>query len=154
AAGLAITLVISITIGLIFPVSLESAELLSRTRVGLALVILALAAGVAGVFSVTTALSGALVGVMVAVALLPPAVALGLYLGDFQLANAYAGALILMVNIVCISLAAQLVFLFRGIKPRTYYMRKEAEQSARHSIFFWALLLLALTGLIMVRKWL
>lgn len=152
ALGLALTVCISAILSLILPISLGSPELLARTEVGLELIILALASGAAGVLSVTTGLSGALVGVMVAVALMPPAVALGLYMGDGQWAPAYAAGLLLATNVICINLAAQAIFLLRGIKPRTYYMRKRSKQSAKYNALFWAVLLLGIAGLILLHS--
>lgn len=146
AAGLGLTLLMSSLIGFILPVSLDSAELLSRTEVGLELIVLALASGAAGVLSITTGLSGALVGVMVAVALMPPAVAMGLYLGNGLIGEAYGAALILAVNIVCVNLAAQAIFFLRGVQPRTWYMRKKSKQSLKINALFW----LALLGLVIL----
>jgi len=99
--------------------TLDSVELLARTSVGLDGVLLALASGLAAALSLTTGLSSVLVGVMVAVALLPPTATAGIMLGagNFELAT---GALLLLaVNVVCVNIAAKLVFLFRGVRPRT-----------------------------------
>ncbi len=153
AAGLALTLLISALIGFILPVSLDSAELLSRTEVGLELIVLALASGAAGVLSVTTGMSGALVGVMVAVALMPPAVAMGLYLGDGLTSQAYGAGLILATNIICINLAAQGIFFLRGIKPRTWYERKKSVQSIKMNGLFWLVLLGIIVLLIVLRDY-
>lgn len=151
AAGLGLTLLAAAAIGWILPLPLDGDELMGRTDVGLHTIALALAAGAAGVLSLTTGLSGALVGVMVAVALMPPAVSLGLFLGGGEFNNAYAAALHLMANIVSISLAAQLVFLASGIRPRSWYKRKKSEQSVRNIVLFWVVLLLAVAGLILFR---
>ncbi|GJL85191.1 MAG: DUF389 domain-containing protein [Micavibrio sp.] len=152
-AGLALTLLISALIGFILPISLDSAELLSRTEVGLELIVLALASGAAGVLSVTTGMSGALVGVMVAVALMPPAVAMGLYIGDGAISNAYGASLILATNIICINLAAQSIFFLRGIKPRTWYARKKSKQSIKINGLFWLALLGIIVLLIVLRDY-
>ena len=71
--GLAIIVAISVLIGLAIPDAMGSAEIMSRTQVGLAGIALALASGAAAALSMTSGLSSTLVGVMVAVALLPPA---------------------------------------------------------------------------------
>ena len=71
-AGVLLAFVLALTIGLIWPVGIDSHEIISRTSVGLDDVALALASGAAAVLSLTTGLSATLVGVMVAVALLPP----------------------------------------------------------------------------------
>lgn len=102
---------------------------MARTRLGYDSIALALASGAAGALSLTTRLPSALVGVMVAVALLPPAVALGYTLGAGQLKLAGGAAALLAVNIVCVNLSAQLVFFSKGIKPRTWLERRAARQS-------------------------
>ena len=71
-AGLAMALLFSILIGIFWPLNVSSQELMARTDVGLDSVVLALASGAAAVISLTTGLASVLVGVMVAVALLPP----------------------------------------------------------------------------------
>jgi uncharacterized hydrophobic protein (TIGR00341 family) len=81
ALGLGITFVIAVSIGFVLGGSNESAELMARTQVGLGGVALAIASGIAGALSITTGASAALVGVMEAVALLPPAATAGIMLG-------------------------------------------------------------------------
>jgi hypothetical protein len=83
-----------------------SAGLAPRTEVGLASIALALASGGAAVLSLTGNVPIALVGVMVAVALLPPTATLGLMVGDGHWGPAAGAALRLAVNVVCVNLAA------------------------------------------------
>jgi len=64
-------------------------------------ILLVLASGAAAALSLTTGLSGVPVGVMVAVALLPPAAVLGILLGNGNPALAMSAGLLLAVNIVC-----------------------------------------------------
>ena len=80
--GLALGLALSFVVGLIYEPNLFSDELMSRTVVGPDSAALALAAGAAAALSIATGLPAALVGVMVAVALLPPASAAGLLAGS------------------------------------------------------------------------
>jgi len=150
-AGIGLALVLALVIGLIWPVNLDSREILARTGVGMDGVVLALASGAAAVLSVTTGLSSTLVGVMVAVALLPPTATLGMMLGDGQLGLAGGAALLLAVNVVCVLLAAKLVFLAKGVRPRTWLERTRAKQSLWLYILLWALLLLILIGVILIR---
>jgi len=90
-AGLALGLGISFAIGLVYEPNLLSDELMSRTVVGLDSPALALAAGAAAALSIATGLPAALVGVMVAVALLPPAAAAGM--GGGTIRDVLLGAL-------------------------------------------------------------
>ena len=86
--GLVLSIAVSVAIGYFWPNDISSFELTARTNVGLDSIILALASGAAAALSLTTGLSSVLVGVMVAVALLPPAATFGIMLGqgNFSLA--------------------------------------------------------------------
>lgn len=150
--GFSLTMGVSILAGLLLPLDLTSQELISRTQVSFDSVGLALASGAAAVLSMTSGLSSALVGVMVAVALLPPAATCGFMLGAGLTVHAAGAATLLAVNLVCVVLSAQLVFLARGIKPRTWWKRKNASQSTRLSIAVSSLLLAVLIGLIYVQQ--
>ncbi|MEJ2631362.1 MAG: TIGR00341 family protein [Acidihalobacter sp.] len=118
-AGIVLAIGLSALIGVFWPYALDSQDLLSRTVPGFDTVALALASGVAAALSLTTGLPSVLVGVMVSVALLPPAAALGLFLGAQDIALAGGAGLLLAVNIVCVNLASKIVFLFKGARPRS-----------------------------------
>jgi uncharacterized hydrophobic protein (TIGR00341 family) len=152
AAGMALALSIAVLIGLIWPVNLQSREILARTDVGLDGVALALVSGAAAVMSLTTGISTALVGVMVAVALLPPAATLGMLLGDARIGLATGAALLLAVNVVSVILAAKLAFLIMGVKPRTWLQKREAQQSTAVYLTFWLITLILLVIVILARQ--
>ena len=143
-AGMSLALVLSILIGIFWPLNVESRELLARTHVGLDSAALAMASGAAAVLSLTSGIPSILVGVMVAVALLPPAATLGLMLGAGQIDLAYGAAFLLAVNIVAVNLSAKLGFLIQGIKPRTWLEKKKAKQSMMSYIIMWVLTLIVL----------
>ena len=130
---------------------LASTEMMNRTHVGFTSIILALASGAAAVLSLTMGISSALVGVMVAVALMPPAVTLGFTLGNQQFDLAYGTFLLLATNIVCVNLAAQTIFRFKGIRPRTWYEEKKAKQASRINTLIWFAMLLVLAVLIWLK---
>jgi len=141
---MSLALALSILIGIFWPLNIESRELLARTYVGLDSAVLAMASGAAAVISLTSGIPSILVGVMVAVALLPPAATMGLMLGAGQTDLAYGAAFLLAVNIVAINLSAKLGFLIQGIKPRTWLEKKKAKQSMQSYIIIWVLTLAAL----------
>ncbi|WJW75554.1 TIGR00341 family protein [Thiohalobacter sp. IOR34] len=151
-AGLGLALGVSLLIGVLLPLDLDSHEILARTDVGLDGVVVALASGAAAVLSLTAGLSTVLVGVMVAVALLPPTATLGLMLGSGQQSLAAGAALLLAVNVVCVILAAKLVFLAKGVKPRTWLEKRQARQSTTTYFILWAVLLAILVGVIYLRS--
>jgi uncharacterized hydrophobic protein (TIGR00341 family) len=150
-AGLALALVLCVLIGVLWPLNFESKELIARTDAGLDSAALAFASGAAAVLSLTTGLPSVLVGVMVAVALLPPTAALGLMLGAEKWDLATGSALLLAVNVVCVNLAAKISFLFRGIKPRTWLEKQKARQSMAIYIVLWVLSLAVLLAAIYLR---
>jgi len=148
-AGLLTALTLSILIGLVWPLNFDSHELMMRTDVGMDGVVLALVSGAAAVLSLTAGWSNSLVGVMVAVAILPPTATVGLMLGSGNYQHALGAALLLAVNIVCVNLASNIAFLLKGVKPRTWYEKKKAKQSLIIFVLFW---LIALAILVMVVK--
>lgn len=153
-AGVGLAWLLALLIGLFWPLDTLSGELLSRTDVGGAGVALALASGAAAALSLSTGLSSVLVGVMVAVALLPPTATLGLMIGSGHWNLALGALLLLTVNIVCVNLSAKLVFLFRGIKPHAWIDEARARQSMTVYILLWIGLLAVLLAVIAYRHYL
>jgi uncharacterized hydrophobic protein (TIGR00341 family) len=151
-AGLGLALIIAIPIGFFWPYALDTAELISRTDVGIDGIVLALASGAAAVLSLASGWSVSLVGVMVAVALLPPTATLGLMLGAGQFQNALGAGLLLAVNVVCVNLSGKLVFLLKGIKPRTWLEKRKARQSLLIYVIFWLVVLIILIVVMQVRQ--
>jgi uncharacterized hydrophobic protein (TIGR00341 family) len=150
-SGIFLAVFIATTIGLLWPGDFSSMELLLRTDVTYSGTAIALASGAAASLSLVTSTSSVLVGVMVAVALMPPAVTIGLMLSIGQYDHALGATLLLAVNIVCINLSSKLVFLFRGIQPRNWLEARKAKQSRLLYITIWIISLLLLTAMIYLR---
>ena len=68
-----------------------------------------------------------------AVALLPPTATLGMLIGSGQLELAGGAALLLAVNVVCVLLAAKLVFLIKGVTYVEDHEPIECEESLYRS---------------------
>jgi len=149
--GLALTIALAAAIGAVLPVDLGSGEVMTRTDAGMEAVALALASGAAATLSLTTGLSSVLVGVMVAVALLPPAAVFGLMLGSGHMELAGGAALLLAVNVVCVNLAAKVVFMIKGVRPRTWWEREKARRAMALHIAAWVVALLVLVAAIAAR---
>ena len=150
AVGLFIAVAISALLGLVWPDNFDSPELLDRTIVGYDGVALALASGAAAVLSLTTGVSATLVGVMVAVALLPPAVAMGMMAGAGQWSPAFGALLLLGVNVVCVNLAAQGVFAVKRLGPRTLTERSDSRRLVIRNVVLWLILL---AGIVALMNW-
>jgi len=145
--GLVIGFAFALGLSQFIPVNLSSVEMVSRTVITPEIIALALASGAAAALSLSTGISSALVGVMVAVALLPPSVASALFLGAGDYQSAIGAALLLALNVVCAVLSAQLVFVYKGIRPRTWSSQKKASRSVKINATVWLGLLIALATL-------
>jgi len=151
SAGILLAVLLSALLGLVWPYGLDSHELMSRTEAGLDSIALALASGAAAALSLTTGLSSVLVGVMVAVALLPPATTLGIVLGHGDSALASGAGLLLAVNIVCVNLASKVVFFIKRIRPRTWFEKEKARRAMVVYVLGWIVSLLVLLLFILTR---
>lgn len=89
--------------------------------------------------AVTSGVSANLIGVMVAVALLPPMVAFGLLLGGGQSALVETAGLLVAVNIACLNLAGVGTFLIRGVRPGRFYDTDHAKKAVGVAILIWVL---------------
>jgi uncharacterized hydrophobic protein (TIGR00341 family) len=150
--GIVLAVALSAVLGALWPMPLDSPELVARGGAGLDSVALALASGAAAALSLTTGLSSVLVGVMVAVALLPPAAALGLFLGDGSPVPAAGAGLLLAINVVCVNLASKVVFALRGVRPRTGLERAKARRALVVYILGWLVALAALLAAVYAHR--
>ena len=150
-AGLGISIALSLLIGAVLPVSLDNPEILVRAQVNFADIALALAAGAAGALAFTSGAPAGVIGVMVAVALLPPLVAVGLLMASGAYAAGVGAMLLVAVNLICINLAGVLTFLLQGISPRDWREERASRRATRVAIVIWLVLLGLLGALIVLR---
>ncbi|MEN3974262.1 TIGR00341 family protein [Emcibacter sp. SYSU 3D8] len=148
AVGLGLTISLGVVTALFWVSDVGGSELASRTTVGYGDIALALASGAAAVLSLVSGLSSTLVGVMVAVALMPPAVTFGIMLGAGEMQKAMGAITLLSVNVVCVNLAAQTVFVSKAIRPRTWWEKQASKKSVRTNFAVWLALLGALAAAI------
>lgn len=147
-SGLSVSLIISVIIGIFLTVDESVYQIASRTEVHLSDIALALASGAAGVLAYTMGMSSAVIGVMVAVALLPPLVTAGLLIGDMKFDLAYYAFLLVTTNVICVNLAAVLTFIIQGVSPRSWYKAEKAKKTSRKVLALWLILVLILAFLI------
>jgi uncharacterized hydrophobic protein (TIGR00341 family) len=106
------------------PLSLsEVEERLSPSVLSLAV---AIGAGIAGAVSLMTGVSTALVGVMIAVALIPPAATVGIGIAYGEPALAVGSAVLVAVNVLSINLAALVVLWYGGYRPEQFFRHDQA----------------------------
>lgn len=148
-AGIATTMVLSVIIGVLLNVDPATPEVASRNAVGMGDIAVALASGAAGALAFTTGVSATLIGVMVAVALLPPLVVFGLLLGGGYPAMATGALSLFLMNLICVNLAGVTTFMVQGIRPTTWWEKDRASKAMRIGIGLWVTLLAALSGMIL-----
>ncbi|MEJ2761707.1 MAG: TIGR00341 family protein [Gammaproteobacteria bacterium] len=136
--GVTIAAALSLLLGAVLNVNPEVAAIGTRTRANIGDVILALAAG------------GVVVGVMVAVALLPPLVVAGLLAGSGHWMPAVGALTLLLTNVTCINLAAVATFLLQKVRPRTWWEEDRAGRASRLAVATWILMLAILLALMLL----
>ncbi len=151
--GLAVALATSLLIGAVFTIDLSNPAIESRTVVSIGDIILALASGCAGVLAFSSGTRSALIGVMVAVALLPPFAAFGLLLASGEFSAASGALLLVATNVICVNLSGVLTFVIQGVRPRTWWEAERAKRATRIAVATWTLLLMTLIGLIYLATW-
>lgn len=149
-AGVVVAFSLAVAMGLFLAVDPSAGEIVSRTRASISDIILAMASGAAGVLAFTTGVSATLIGVMVAVALLPPLTVSGLLLGAGHLHESFFAFLLFMTNIICINLSGIITFLLRGISPRSWWEADRARKSTRKALITWTVTLCLLTAIILL----
>ncbi len=102
---------------------------------------MALAAGIAGCLAFTSGLATSLIGVMVAVALLPPLVVCGLLVGAQEWVGAYHALLLVLVNVTAVNLAGVGTFLVQGVRPASWWEKEQAQRASWIAGGVWASLL-------------
>jgi uncharacterized hydrophobic protein (TIGR00341 family) len=148
--GFGLTLVLSVGLGFMIGIDPATSEIASRTQVGIWDLVLALAAGCAGALAFTTGAPTYLTGVMVAVALLPPAVAGGMLVSAGEYRDAASAVLLAVGNVTAVTLAAILTFLWQGMRPRNWWQADRARSSARRGIAIFVILLALLAAIIRI----
>jgi len=148
AVGTAAAVASAAAFGLFLQADPGLPEIASRTYVTLSDVVLALASGAAGALAMTTGMASALVGVMVAVALLPPLTACGLLLGSGHAAHAWRAALLFCANLIGINLSCVLCFWVMGIRPSLWWEEEKARNARIWAALVWAALMVLLLVLI------
>lgn len=149
--GVGTSVVFSFMIGFMWEYGFHDYPFHIHSQVGYDSIVLALASGAAAVISLIAGASSILVGVMVAVALLPPAVTIGIMLSAQNYSQALVASLLLGVNIVCINLSANIVFLLKGVQPSKWYAKQKAKRIKFWLITFWMMMLLFLA--VAIRFW-
>ncbi|MEF8856977.1 MAG: TIGR00341 family protein, partial [Haloplanus sp.] len=109
---------------------------------------IALGAGVAGALSLSTGVSTALVGVMIAAALVPPTAVVGIGLAWGSPRTVSGAFVLVLVNFLSINFAALAVLWLTGYRPQNWFRREEARTATLKRIATLGVALLALSTLL------
>jgi len=139
--GIGLVMLLSILFGNVLPVSLDNPQIASRMNLGATDIIIALCAGIVGALSTVSGISSVVVGVMIAVALLPPLVAFGLTLGAGYFDESFPILLLFLINIISINLSSSVIFYMYGISPYKWWEKEKAKKLTIFSILVWLILL-------------
>ena len=150
--GVTLTLLLASAAWMIYNVDTHNPAIVARTKVDVGDILLALASGAAGTLAFTRGPSTAVIGVMVAVALMPPLVTCGMLVGAGHFFPALGAFLLLAANVICINLAGVVTFLAQGVRPRTWWEEEWAAKSRRLAVIIWVVLLLVLAVIIYVTQ--
>ncbi|QDX39476.1 TIGR00341 family protein [Salarchaeum sp. JOR-1] len=133
--GVALVLVVAtitagvIRVGIAPNIHLRSVFTITRiTNPGVLALVIALGAGVAGALSITTGLSEALVGVMVALAVVPPGAVAGIAFVYGAVPVAVSALVLALVNVIAINLASLATFWLKGYRPEHWTDQRDARK--------------------------
>lgn len=118
-------------------------QITNQLNPGFLSLVVALGSGLAGAFSLTAGVNSALVGVMISVALLPPAAAAGIGISIANVQIAAGASLLLVINLVSINLAGTFTLWFQGYEPGKWYEQEGAKQVTKSRLFILIALILA-----------
>ncbi|AMK10783.1 TIGR00341 family protein [Pseudodesulfovibrio indicus] len=149
--GVVLCFALSAGAGLLLGLPDPSEELMSRSVTEFSDIILAMVSGAAGIITVTLGVPTSLVGVMVALSLLPPLIACGLFLGASMFPEAGGAGLLFAANVICLNLAGVVTFLAQGIRPLSWYEKERAKKATLQAALIWTVLLAALVGLMLLQ---
>jgi len=142
-----ISLLISFAWGMFYSIELGT---IHNVGIRLSDIILAFVSGAAGAVTMLRGGSSSLVGVMVAVALLPPLMRAGLFAGGGYWMQSMHAFLVFLANTICVNLAGILTFIVAGITPKYWWEEKKARQYSRKAMAVWTILLLVLVAVVIL----
>ena len=152
AVGSATAFALLIRTANVVPLSAEEVFAINEVRERLApdilSLVIGLGAGAAGAVSLASGVSSALVGVMIAAALVPPTAVVGIGIAWGEPATVLGSAVLVLVNVLAINLVALIVLWRYGYRPRLWFREDDARAATRKRIAVLAAALLVLTGLL------
>ncbi len=139
-----IIFLVSFVISVFSPYLGESSEVMLRVQPTLFELFIALAAGFIGTYVVAhPKLSGALAGVVAAVALVPPLSVMGILIANGSFILASGAALLYFTNLIAMTFAAIILFLLVGVK----FPKRESSKNIAMSNISWFVIFLIIIAI-------
>ncbi|MZK52119.1 TIGR00341 family protein [Clostridium beijerinckii] len=128
--GTVVAITVSVFITLFIPSRSLTPEILSRTKPTIIDLVIALASGAAGAYTMCHKKESSVIpGVAIATALMPPLCVVGTGLVQNEYAVAFGGFLLFLTNLIAINLASALVFKLSGFTTKDEIDKSEKHQT-------------------------
>ena len=145
ASVIVMAALITLAVSQFVALSENTTQIAIRTHATLVDILIALILGLAAGLALLVGFPEILVGVAIAVAIVPPAAVSGIGLALLNL-NLFLGAFVLtLIYLLGLQLGSTLILRIRGVLPRRYYQQSEARKRSAYSILVLVLLLVLLT---------
>ena len=150
AAIVILAAAITFLASLIVELPASTTQIVIRNHATLIDILIALILGLAAGIALFVGFPEILVGVAIAVAIVPPAAVSGIGLALLN-TNLFIGALILtLIYLFGLQLGSTLMLRIRGVLPRMYYQQTEARKRSAYSILILAVLLVILSLIVVL----
>ncbi len=149
STGFLLAIATSMLIGFFIHIDPATVAIAARTNIQFSDLVLAMASGAAGVLAFTSGGQLSLIGVMVAVALMPPLVTAGLLIGSGEPALGLKALELTFANVICVNLAGIVTFMAQGINPATWWEQSKASRARKRAIVGWTLMLFLLAYILL-----
>ena len=150
AAIVILAAAITFLASLIVELPANTTQIVIRNHATLIDILIALILGLAAGIALFVGFPEILVGVAIAVAIVPPAAVSGIGLALLN-TNLFIGALILtLIYLFGLQLGSTLMLRIRGVLPRMYYQQTEARKRSAYSILILAVLLVILSLIVVL----
>lgn len=141
--GTIIAILISGILAFVVPIAEYNAEILARTKPSLFDIVVAISSGLVGAYgNANKKISNSLVGIAIAVALMPPLCTIGIGVGNFDWDIAQGAMILFSINLISISLSGAFIFWIMKIHPKTHNEQEVARRALSQIIISSVLLVI------------
>ncbi|MEW6525210.1 MAG: TIGR00341 family protein [Spirochaetota bacterium] len=140
--GTLLAIFISGTLAFFVPIAEYTSEILARTKPNLFDIVIAISSGLVGAYgNANRKISNTLVGIAIAVALMPPLCTIGIGIGNFDWHIARGALILFSINLISISLAGAIIFWIMKIHPISKEEKAKVTRRALSQIIISVILL-------------